>query len=254
MTTPLHDAELLRARWRRCRRRIGMLVTDGGNEGFGRLGLAARAPSVTGRFLMLPADPETPTVRFDDDFWQWWQQVDPTPDGSGREWSDKTYSTTDAAVRADATPDGWERYLAVHRHGGVEVGTKSIYQRDGQTYVALTSLVRLVRVGLALQQQVCERTSLQGPWEVAVALRDTADTVLSDFAWDWQMLPAAADARYRCHDPAILIRREITDYPNRTDQTHDLVIDLADHIEQSWGATQHLYLTRASTEGERTFG
>jgi hypothetical protein len=66
---PMPDIEVIRARWRRWRRRERLLDPEA--EDFGAGGLARLIPEGTSHLLILPGDPEADVVDFDQELWEW---------------------------------------------------------------------------------------------------------------------------------------------------------------------------------------
>jgi len=74
------------------------------------------------RLVVLPADPDTHLVDFDDEFWEWWGTdfADPTIQGT-TQWGLNKLPTLNAAVAGICCGgvQGWRRYTAVHRSGAL---------------------------------------------------------------------------------------------------------------------------------------
>jgi hypothetical protein len=129
-------------------------------------------------------------------------------------------------VRYDRWTDNrwnWNGYLAQHRSGGLEFGLGrpgSARWRRGQeedeTHVFfLTTIVGRVWLGLALFAEVRERSAIEGPWEITLALRDTEQAVIGNVAAGWaepeRTFPLEEPSR--CPDPSVLIVRELQEWP-----------------------------------------
>jgi hypothetical protein len=102
------------------------------DEDFAVGGLGRHADALDARLLCLPSDPLADAVPLDQETLVWLKQSRQSPYG-GRypSWGSRERATSGALVlyeqyREDA---GWTRYLALHRHGGVEVGILRTLQR-----------------------------------------------------------------------------------------------------------------------------
>ena len=119
-------------------------------------GLAAQAEPLDIRVVILPADPDaTDTVPLDADTAAWLEADHSSPyHGQRMQWGSSTRSTSGAVVhgswyRADQR---WERYLAIHRHGGLEAGIATLTgHRGDRRLFALRQTAALVWQVAALQ-------------------------------------------------------------------------------------------------------
>ncbi len=243
----LAETELLRARWRRARGPLGMI--DPLDEGFvqGDLG-ACVTPSL--RVVLLPTDPEASVLRVDDEFWGWWKKVNPSPPGTRLCWGQNPTLSASGTFRGehDAADVPWERYVAVRRHGGVELGARVAVHHADKLFVPLLHVVALVWSALRLQWLVHEHVDLEGPWEVSVGLRDIGGSTLGQYAEGWEQPLTAFNRGRRCDDAAVLLRREAEVWPIGETAVRDLAFDMADLVEQCWGIRQRAYLI---PEGDR---
>ncbi|GIV01108.1 MAG: hypothetical protein KatS3mg014_2723 [Actinomycetota bacterium] len=174
MSVPPLELEAIRARWRRARSAAGLL--DPTSEGFGSGGLGRYVEPLRVRVLALPPDPETTAIAdLDEDFWKWWRSLDPS--GLGAPSLGQLLETTpvvDAAVRYrsdGAEPWRWDLYLALHRHGGVDLGLgrEATYsygdpwsQERGEAF-RLIAVVGRLWSALAVQSAVLTRFPRSGP-------------------------------------------------------------------------------------------
>ena len=121
----LIEQELRRARWRRWRREVGLATV--GDDLFAIRGMPKAAESLAARLLILPGDPESPLISFDEAFWEWFPNACPDPiTGGSTDFGDKRRSISDCAVlyepdyRDEAAP--WRAFFALHRIGRANLG------------------------------------------------------------------------------------------------------------------------------------
>lgn len=155
MTTSIDDLRARRAEWRAYREHLG-LAEGTPSDQFARGGLAALAEPLDLRIVVLPADTTaTHVVPLDSDTDAWLSEQRPSPHG-GRsiEWGQTTYATSYALARASWYRDDqlWSQYIAVHRHGGIEVGDTSVtWEPRGQRAFALRRTVAAIWTALSFQ-------------------------------------------------------------------------------------------------------
>lgn len=160
--------------------------------------------------------------------------------------------TMDAAVWVERAGQGWDSYLALHRHGGIEIGSKDTYTlRSGARAFRLLRIVGLLWLGLDRQAWALTQINATGPWEVKLVLHDTENALLADFAEGWA---EPSDLGYnppRCPEPAVVVRRELVKFPVEPEEVRDLAFDLGGRIEDAWGMKQRRFLNyRGGAVGE----
>lgn len=206
-------------------------------------GLARRVEDLSTRIVILPADPRVARLEFDDEMWEWWTEQRSAPFGAQLSWH-KSFPTVDAAVHLRGTADEWDTYLAVNRHGGVEVGTSDIYTIREARCFRLVRTVGLLWVALDTQSQVLRHVPAEGPWQVALALHNTQGAVLGDLAEGWAS-PGRGLVRVRvCPEPHVVMREELTEWPaqEKADEIRRLAFRLGGRIEDAWGVKQRRFL------------
>lgn len=255
MTTP-ELLELYRGRWLRARE--AMNLADPTSAGFGTGGLARHAPDAYVRFLVLPGDPEGTRFQLDGDFWSWWMEDRPNPfEGASRtEWGRHRIPHTSGGVRADRWTDDrweWETYVAALRNGGLEFGLgragSTSWQRspveDEVRVYFLTTIVGRIWVALTLYTELQQRFSIEGPWEVSVALRGTRNGVLGNVAAGWtepdRTFPR--DELARCPEANLRVRREVASWESG-EFLQSLAFELGANIEDAFGFEGRRFLAR----------
>lgn len=248
------EREQLRARWRRYRRRLRLLDPEAADFASG--GLAKLAPEVAVRLLIVPADPEEVRVDFDTRLWEWLKAEHQSPfGGPATDWGRETKPTSEAAVRFEVYTDDkwrWGRYLAVHRHGGLECGmgeeVVGLWEaREESPRVRVFRLVPIVGrlwCVLSLYSEVQEAYGLAGPWELTLAIRETGGSVLGNLGAGWEEpSDAIALAPPVCPEDNVLVLREIEAWPD-DEACRDLAFSLGSVIEDAWGVEQRRFLAR----------
>lgn len=237
MNADVVQHELLRARWRRARQPL--LLLDPYADGFATGGLVRRVDEPTVRLLVLPPDPEDHRLEFDDDLWRWWLRERQDPEsGQAMNWWPYHEPTTSAAAKFSLRRRGnWESYLALHRHGGLEMelGEEAVYSPGGRRGFRLSFMFERIRAALGVYEDIVRQYGLNGPWEVSLSLRDTQDAVLGNVARGWYE-PGAGTADTRtCSEPALLLRREVIEWPSDAAEARSLAFSLGAWIEDCWG-------------------
>lgn len=175
MSADLLTIEAQRERWRRYRRYEHL--TDGFGDEFARGGLGRHVEQVGVRAVLLPADPEGAVVPLNSETLDWLKADRAAPYGSrGPGWGGRARSTSDAIVRFDQYREdrGWDRFLALHRHGGLEFALGNMPTlRDGPMVFRLRQIVGCTWALLALQQETASLWPTSYPLELSIGLRNT---------------------------------------------------------------------------------
>lgn len=228
-----------RAEWRRYREYIDMNEPAIGDT-FATGGLAAHAAPLDLRVVVLPIEPaDANRVTLDGDTAAWLEQPRPGADGGEPiQWGHSTTATSSALARVSWHNDDqvWDRYLAIHRHGGLEAGLSRIAwtsNREVRVF-ALRHIVAALWMVADAQVDAGHRWSIEGPWEVSLALRDTAEAVLGDFAEGWAPFDDFRRNTSRCREPHVLHRWIVADIDPPA-----LADDAGARLENSFGTTAH---------------
>jgi hypothetical protein len=233
----------LRHDWRKYRERLQLTDSTLGGD-FARGGLGAFAEPLDVRVVIIPADPTaTEVVSLDADTAGWIAQVRPSPyEGQQPEWGHHTTATSDALVRAMWYRDDqlWTRYLAICRHGGLEAGMSDLIfeSRDTRGF-ALRRSAAMVWMVAAIQAEAAEKWSVQGPWEVTLALRNTQGATLADFGEGWAPFGDFRHGGSTCRDAHVLHQWTV----DQIDPV-SLGLDAGNRIENSFGTTNRRHLAR----------
>lgn len=215
-------------------------------------GLARRLEDLSTRIVILPADPCLARLEFDDEMWEWWSEQRFAPFGAPLHWN-KGVPTVDAAANVRARGHEWETYLAVHRHGGVEVGTSDAYGSPDDRYFRLIHTVGLLWMASEMQSEVLKHVAAEGPWQITLALHRTQGALLGDLAEGWEEPRPGATFRPRCPEPHVVVREELDEWPAQdgTDEIRELAFRLGGRIEDAWGVKQRRFVAnRGDLEGQ----
>jgi hypothetical protein len=247
MSPSVAEVEAQRARWVRYRENQGLVSTA--SSEFARGGLARHVEDLDIRVMFLPADPEEVVVLFDSNVLA--RLVDrPGPyAGTPVGWGHREHATSSALVRYDQYREdrGWTRYLALHRHGGLE-GAATLYahEAEGTRIFHLRGMVALVWTLAALQAEAVITWAVPGPLEFVMALRNTKGATLGHFAEGWAEFGRDYWDSATCLDDSVLLRWKLeTDFDPET-----LALEAGNRLEQSFGTTQRRHLaSRGAYQG-----
>lgn len=227
----LDQLDRQRERWRRAR--AAMNLVDPFDPNFATGGLATNIPGLTFRVVVLPADPEAHLFDFDDEFWKAWQTANLK---RSVRIGGSTRPTSSAAVCMDDDGQGkWQRYIAVHHSGALELAAgDDVGWHPGPTegntraqpgQFQLGEIFERIRIAVDIIAAE-EPLKVTFPLEVSVALKGTKDTYLSGLAPGWRQSGYGLRGFPLCIEPNVLIRREVF---AATDQW-------ADELLESFGA------------------
>lgn len=244
------EIEAQRARWERHRTELKLTRDSGEDVGRGGLGRLVRDLDV--RLTVLPADPMADAVSFDKSLLEWLKQPQASPFDSGPfDWGSQTRSTTDAAVRCSPRDDGWDRYVAVRRHGGIEFALNGAAggagDDDRPRVFYLGYIVAAAWCALELQENLLKQHEVDGPFEVVIALLRTGGSVLGHLAEGWREPSDLGHSPPRCLDENVFLRLE----RDSLGPAKDTAMELACRIGAAWGTSDRRHLgTRGPFEGE----
>ncbi len=144
------------------------------------------SPGGCARIVALPADPESAVVPLDRETLAWLSEARVSPYGGPTvRWGSTQRATSGALVVGDRLGEEarWRRYLALHRHGGVEACYSHCVHAYREIRVfPLRHIVGLAWHVLALQKDACDCWGITAPFEVSVALQGTSGATLGSFA------------------------------------------------------------------------
>lgn len=248
--TSLQELEAIRRRWDQRHRELG-LPDPSGHTPASPDGLGRRVQDLSTRIVILPADPRATRVEFDEELWAWWEEsTQSTPFGARCVWTDNV-ATLSAAVRARSRGDVlWHTFLALHRHGGVEIGTGDTYPLQGHRCFRLIRTVGLLWMAIETERDVLRHVDAKGPWQVTLALYDTEDGYLGELAEGWQQ-PGHGRRVPLCVEPNVVIQEEVDDWPDDPERLREMAFRVGARIEDAWGFRNRRFLAnRGDLEGE----
>lgn len=242
MSGSIHDVDAQRARWVRHRTHQGLTLAAAENFALG--GLGRHADRLDARILFLPSDPDADAVPLDKGVMEWLKESRTSPaGGSYPSWGHRERATSGALVLYDQVRDdgGWTRYLALHQHGGVEVGISHLtYEISSLRVFGLRQIVGLAWAAAALQAEAVDRWKIAAPFELTVGIRNTNQATLGGFAEGWANPGHGLGEFHRCLEDHVLLRREVTDAidPQR------YALNLGDQLERAFGSVYRRHLAR----------
>lgn len=244
-----HEVDAQRARWSRHRRGLA-LSADAGSE-FAKAGLAGHMDQLDVRFVILSADPEADVVPLDLETLTWLKELrDSSHGGRPFSWGSMERATSGALVLYDQyRSDGWVKYVALHRHGGLEIGM------GGQAYQVpsmgesvrifpLLSIVGAARLLTALQVAASDRWPIDGPYELTLAVRDAGGATLGNFASGWAEPGRGLFEFTTCLEDNLLLRYEV----EVAVDPDTYAADVGDRLEQAFGSVHRRHIARGVGE------
>ena len=247
MNGSIVEVETQRARWVRYRQR--QQLHPEAAEDFARGGLARQLDNLDVRLLFLPSDPKADVVPFDAETLEWLKQDrEVLFQGPRPRWSSDR-AVTDALVRFDYYRDetDWVRYLALHRHGGIEIGaSRHSYEIQDTRILSLRHIVGLVWIAADLQADACERWKIPSPYELTIAVTNTKGAVLGGFAEGWREPGQGFGDFIACLDDQVLLRWELDEI-----EAENLAMDAGDRLEQAFGTTHRRHFANRGKYEDR---
>ena len=248
MSTALRDLDEQRDRW--TRHRVGQALALDAGDKFALGGIAQHMDEIDMRFTALPSDPEADPVQLDADTQAWLGENRPTPYGGPPPSFTHDRATSDSLVRYTQYREdaGWDRYLALHRHGGVELGSRGVaYDIRELRVFPLRQIVGFVWLVTELQVKAAERWDVEGPYEFTLALRATRRATLGSFAEGWAEPDGGLRHIGTSVDDHVLIRLEVHDDPD----PETVALDIGDRVENTFGTTGRRHIAnRGEYQGQ----
>lgn len=213
-------------------------------------GLGVRVKALSARLLILPSDPDSSIMEFDDEAWDWWRACESRVVGREIDWGHDHRPTATAMIRHDRASDDvwdWNHYLALHRSGALELGLGSTGARKWNESRVFFLISILGRTWAALTQYraVVGRFAPEGPWEMTLALVGTYGSFLGHVAQGWAEPQNALDYDLRpCVETNVSIRFELYEWPHTDQAIQDLAFKIGGRIEDAWGVSQRRFLAR----------
>jgi hypothetical protein len=209
--------------------------------------------------LILPEDPELASVEFDEEFWSWWAAPQPNPAGSqGLQWGSRRRPSAGGAAVIDTFNGDCERYLAVLRCAGLDMGLSGdvvfpwrTEQQGIQHGIHLLKLVGRIWSAISTYGRVVERFSPNGPWQLALAFIQVKQTYLGGFARGWENRPSGISPEELSREASLLLTREIPKWPASDEDSERLAVSLGGWVEDGWGSQLRRFLVARGPEAGR---
>lgn len=255
------ETELRRERWRRHLAAEALDCADRDDFSLGVLGSRVEEPTI--RLLLLPSDPDVDAVDFDDQFWDWLQEHKYLQIGEGQvHLGDRIVPGAHAAGLAVESVERWKwrSYTAFHRNGAIEAGlgdrggtVRSSNEDQTVRYLGLKPAVAFSWAISELARTIPGGVT-DGPFLLAVALRDTEGALLGDFGQGWQepwQMRFPEERLGNCRNRHLLWHIEVEQLPDDTPAAQALAFSVGDRIDNAWGSKSKRYLDReGSMEGQ----
>lgn len=249
MKQPIHEVDAQRERWLTYRGPTKLIHPVDGEFALGGLGAFVEGLDI--RLLFLPTDPNADVVSLDRESLEWLKADRPSPyGGEPILWGHASRTTSSALLlyNQNGSGRGWDRYLALHRHGGCEFGSASwVYDLRGTRIFSLRHIVGVAFSTLALQVEAISRWQIEPPFELTLGLRNTRDASLGGFAEGWREPGQGLSELTACIEDHLLLRWELS----ANFVVEDVAFDVGDRVEQAFGTTHRRYLAgRGKYEGQ----
>ena len=252
------ETELRRARWRRSLETEAIDRID--REDFGQGGLGSRVEDRYARLLLLPSDPDTECVEFDDKLWEWLQTHKSMALGDGEiQLGDRTAPTAHAAalITVGGWPEVWQSYIAVHRSGAIDFelgsrgGTTRTDSNGGNArHFFLVPIVARIWALIELARGLAQ-ADRSGPLLLTVALQNTKGALLDQLGNGWLPSWDPRNTVGGCPEENLLWHIELDQMPENQAMSQALALSVGDRIENSWGNRQKLYIDQTGgSKGE----
>ncbi|MYG89570.1 MAG: hypothetical protein F4190_13760 [Acidimicrobiales bacterium] len=143
----------------------------------------------------------------------------------------------------------WQRYVAIHRNGAVELGLGGQYRPRTDSNEVSIKLVRLVTATsftwatLELARRIGPEVN-DLPHQLTVALPDTAGALLSNLATGYEEPGSRYNRMPGCPDDHLLWHIELERLPADSDEANAVALSVASRITNAWGTSQTFYLDR----------
>lgn len=236
--------------WRRTLASFGL--DDIERADFATVGLAGRLTDPTIQLLVLPGHPGDEQVELDSGLWDLFEEHR-KPHVAGRRielgsWDHPTAHAAAYMTGENGRAAPWTGYVAIHRNGAVEAGLGNHgganyrTERDGEVR-AFRLVPTVVRVAALLQLHaaVVEHASVDGPFQLTVALRNTGGALLGGLGQGWAEPLTPENSASGCHDPNLLWH-VVLDEPVRDEDALRVGTQIGDRLEDAWGVRQRRYL------------
>ena len=250
------EVEARRVRWSRYRSRLAL--DDPSQPNFGTGGIPSPGDDPFLRLLILPSDPEVDVAEFDGEFWAWWSEEYEDPaSGTRTYWGMSKRPSFLSALRGTSfREDKWQRYVALHRGIGLDMGLladATYFKPDIKAHVfRLVPAIARIWSALELYEKVLNRYQGQGvggPWEVTLALARTHGSLLGHVAKGWAEPGFAFDAR-RCEENALLHRLEVNGVWPNDEGRRQLAYRMGGWIEDSFGTELRRWIPNPDPGGQ----
>lgn len=247
MSRSIVEIDAQRARWARYRR--GQQLHLDAGEGFARGGLGRHIDNLDVRLLFLPSDPKADVVPLGSDTLEWLRQDRDVPfQGRAPRWaSDRAVSGALVLFDYCRAETDWVSYLALHRHGGIEIGASRLSHDVQETRVlSLRHIVGLIWMAADLQAGAAAEWDVPAPYELSVGITDARGVGLGGFAEGWAEIGQGLWEFRTCPDDHVLLRWELDEI-----DAENIAMDAGDRLEQAFGTTHRRHFANRGEYQDR---
>lgn len=242
------DTELTRARWRR--HLDALALDDETRSDFASAGLAGRVNRLVARLILLPSDPDCDRWEFDDAFWKHLEGHKSVSVGDGEiRLGDEVVATAHAGaiIRTHGYGMPWQRYVAVHRNGALEIGLGDGRYRqdlgDDSAAAVYVDLIKIVAFTWAMGEfaHKLRINETAGSCLLVVALPNMHGAFLAGLGAGY-CSPARNNYEVLKCDVKNLLWHIELDMPEDTSASQQLAFRVGSRIENAWGLRDGCYL------------
>ena len=221
-----------------------------GHASFAAAGLMTRLDEARLLAAVLPNDPLAVDIDFDDQLLAALPERFRGRTANGIELLGSSLVTDDALGRFARGDRGWRAYVAVRRHGGIDVGIGSSIRyrarrddEDAPFVYRLHYIVHAVRVIVESEARVllATRRPAEASFEIVLGIAETSGTLLGGLSDGWPDPGSLLDDGPVCLTPDVLVRSRVDGWPMDDAAQTALITSIADRVCNAWGTTERLF-------------
>ncbi len=126
------------------------------------------------------------------------------------------------------------------------LGSEGVYRLSRQQEMRAFRLILIVgRIwsALDLYREAILRLSIDGPWEISLAIPNTTGSMLGNLGEGWAEPAEYDDDLLPCDQPGLLLRRELIQFPDAPG-VQALAFSFGAWLEDCWSMRQRRFLAR----------
>lgn len=222
-----------------------------GHEGFANTGFMRFLDQPSLLVAAIPAGPLDPFLDFEEGLLHAVPQSFRGRTSNGVGYLGATVVTDDAIARVAHGDQTFRAYAAVSRSGAVEVGMGTVTRFGFGTEEAprvafrLYCIIHAIRVVIESQARLTSTVSRPGdplgPFELVVALPNTADAVLGGLAEGWEEPTHTVWDTPACATGDVLVRTQFATWPTSVEEQNSTIARVGDRVCNAFGSLQRLF-------------